>query len=40
LPKADEEFKAQIPVNTIEVMQSNLKRTGAEYSVLESVELG
>jgi 2'-5' RNA ligase len=38
--KVDEEFKAQIPVNTIEIMQSNLKRTGAEYSVLETVELG
>lgn len=40
LPKVDEPFKAQIPVETIEVMQSNLKRTGAEYSVLESVSLG
>lgn len=40
LPKVDEEFKAQIPVETIEIMQSNLKRSGAEYSVLESVELG
>jgi len=28
------------PVESIEVMQSNLKRTGAEYAVLESVELG
>lgn len=36
----NEPFPAQIPVETIEVMQSNLKRTGAEYSVLESVELG
>lgn len=41
LPKdLNEPFQAQIPVETIEVMQSNLKRTGAEYSVLESVELG
>jgi len=38
--KVDDEFKAQIPVETIEVMQSNLKRSGAEYSVLESIELG
>ncbi len=38
--KVDDEFKAQIPVETIEVMQSNLKRSGAEYSVLESVGLG
>ncbi len=28
------------PVETIEVMQSNLQRTGAEYTVLESVSLG
>jgi len=40
LPKIDEEFKKQIPVETIEIMQSNLKRSGAEYSVLETVELG
>ena len=40
LPKVDEPFKSQIPVETIEVMQSNLKRSGAEYSVLESMELG
>lgn len=39
-PKIDDEFKSQIPVETIEVMQSNLKRSGAEYSVLESVSLG
>ncbi len=40
LPKIDERFKVQIPVETIEVMQSNLKRSGAEYTVLESVNLG
>lgn len=40
LPKVDEPFKAQISVETIEVMQSNLKRTGAEYTILESVNLG
>ena len=39
-PKIDEKFEFSFPVETIEVMQSNLKRTGAEYSVLESVELG
>lgn len=38
--KVDDEFKAQIPVETIGVMQSNLKRSGAEYSVLESIPLG
>jgi len=36
----NEPFKAQIPVDTIEVMESTLHRTGAEYTVLESVELG
>ncbi|PJE57654.1 MAG: RNA 2',3'-cyclic phosphodiesterase [Candidatus Portnoybacteria bacterium CG10_big_fil_rev_8_21_14_0_10_38_18] len=40
LPKVDELFKVQFAVETIEVMQSNLKRSGAEYVVLESVELG
>lgn len=40
LPRVDDKFNAQISVETIEVMQSNLKRSGAEYSVLESVELG
>ncbi len=41
LPKTiDEPFKYQVPVETIEVMQSNLKRSGAEYTVLESVNLG
>ena len=41
LPKeVNEPFKVQIPVETIDIMQSNLKRSGAEYSVLETVELG
>ena len=41
LPKdLNEPFQAQIPVETIEIMQSNLKRSGAEYTVLESIELG
>jgi 2'-5' RNA ligase len=38
--KIDDPFKAQVSVDSIEVMQSNLKRTGAEYLMLESVELG
>ena len=37
--QTSEPFKAQISVETIEVMQSNLKRGGAEYLVLESIEL-
>ncbi len=39
-PKIDEKFEHSFSVETIEVMQSNLKRTGPEYSVLESVGLG
>lgn len=39
-PKVDEKFEFSFPVETIEVMQSNLKRTGAEYSALESINLG
>lgn len=41
LPKdLNESFQAQIPVETIEIMQSNLKRSGAEHTILESIELG
>ena len=36
----EEVFKHQISVETIEVMQSELRRGGAEYTVLESMELG
>lgn len=39
-PQVDEKFEYNFSVETVEVMQSNLKRTGAEYSVLESVGLG
>jgi len=39
-PKVEEIFNNSFSVETIEVMQSNLKRSGAEYSVLESVGLG
>ncbi len=38
--KVDASFKCQISVETIEVMQSNLHRSGPEYSILESVNLG
>lgn len=41
LPKEiNEPFKAQILVESIEIMQSNLRRSGAEYSILESITLG
>jgi len=36
----NDSFKVQISVETIEIMQSNLKRSGAEYSVLELISLG
>ena len=35
----NEDFRVQFSVNSIEIMQSNLKRSGAEYSILESIEL-
>lgn len=39
-PEIDEKFNFSFPVETIEVMQSDLRRTGPEYTVLESVPLG
>ena len=39
-PKVDEEIDLSFEVNSIEVMESNLKRGGPEYIVLESRELG
>jgi 2'-5' RNA ligase len=39
-PKIDEKFNFNFPVESIEVMQSDLKRDGAEYTILESIELG
>lgn len=38
-PKIDENVVINISVNSIEVMESNLRRSGAEYAVLESAEL-
>lgn len=40
MPEISEPLNIEMPVETIELMQSNLKRSGAEYSVLESVNLG
>jgi 2'-5' RNA ligase len=40
LPLLDQEFKAVMPVATIDVMESDLKRDGAEYIILESCPLG
>jgi len=36
----EKKINYQIPVESIELMQSNLKRSGAEYTILELVELG
>lgn len=38
-PKIDEKISITIPVNSIEVMESQLKQDGAEYIAFESVEL-
>lgn len=39
-PKIDEVFAAVVTIQSVEVMESELKRGGAEYSVLESIPLG
>lgn len=39
-PEINEPLNIEISVENIDLMQSNLKRTGPEYAVLESVELG
>jgi len=39
-PKINKLFDFNVFVDSIELMQSNLKRTGAEYAVLESINLG
>lgn len=39
-PKIEKEIALSFPVESIEVMQSDLKRDGAGYTILESVNLG
>ncbi len=39
-PQINEAFQAQVPVASIEVMESDLKHDGAEYAILESCPLG
>ena len=39
-PQIDEDISFSFEVNSIEVMESELKRGGAEYTVLESAKLG
>jgi len=38
-PVVDLEVSFQLPVNSIEVMESHLKKTGAEYEILKSYKL-
>ena len=40
LPIVNEEISIRIPVSSIEVMESVLKRTGPEYAIIDSYELG
>ncbi len=40
IPKIEEEVDFNFTVNSIEVMESQLSRDGAEYTVLESASLG
>jgi len=40
LPQIEQDFKAVVPVESIEVMESYLKSDGAEYIILESCPLG
>lgn len=39
LPNVEQDFKAVVPVDSIEVMESDLKSDGAEYIILESCPL-
>lgn len=40
IPKIEEEINLSFSVNSIEVMESQLLRDGAEYTILESASLG
>lgn len=39
-PEIDEEVALAFPVNSLELMESQLKRKGAEYTILRSIPLG
>lgn len=39
-PVINQRFSVEVAVESIEVMESNLRRDGAEYALLESAELG
>lgn len=38
-PEVSENISLSFPVNSIEIMESRLKRTGAEYAILNSYRL-
>ena len=38
-PEIEREIDLNFEVNSIEVMESAIKRTGAEYNILESIKL-
>lgn len=38
-PEVNEEISLEVPVSSFQIMESKLKRTGAEYSVIESIPL-
>ncbi len=40
LPQIEQDFNFEVPVESIELMESDLIRDGAEYAVMESAELG
>jgi RNA 2',3'-cyclic 3'-phosphodiesterase len=40
IPAIEQDFKASVPVSGIDVMESDLKSDGAEYTILESCPLG
>jgi len=39
-PEIEKEFSLTFPVFSIEIMESELKKSGAEYTILESIQLG
>jgi 2'-5' RNA ligase len=38
-PEIDKEISLSFPVNSVEIMESRLKREGAEYTILTSIKL-
>ncbi len=40
LPNINQDVSYDIPVSSFEIMESSLKKTGAEYATIESIQLG